>query len=385
MQSLIRVRALIKKEFHQIFRDIGTLGTLVILPIILLVLFGYAISLDVKEIKIAVWDLDRTDLSREYLHGFFNTTYFTFQSQVSDSMDQGEVLAKGKVLAVLTIPPGFARKVDRGETAPVQFLVDASNGTTASTAIGYITSADRSFSQKRAAERGAALGPARGGTGDRMVRPLIDLRPRVVFNQDLKSVYSLIPGLMVLILTLAAVVSTALALVREKEHGTMEQLEVSPITPAELIIGKTLPYLLVALVSTTLILLASALFFGVTVKGSLFLLYFTTILFLFSSLGIGILISSIVKTQQMAFMISAILAILPTFILTGFVFPVRNMPPVIQAVSAALPARYYLSILRSIILKGASLSAIYKEVLTLLAFAVLTLGLGAVRVSRSGS
>ncbi|HUW69175.1 MAG TPA: ABC transporter permease [bacterium] len=371
MQRLVRIKAIIKKEFRQISRDIGTLGTLVILPLALLVLFGYAISLDVKEIRVAVWDLDGTDLSREYQRGFFNSSYFTFQSVIRSSQDRDEALAEGMALAVLTIPPGFARAIDRGETATVQFLVDASNSTTASTAIGYLNGADLAFS----------LAHARGHA----VAPKIDLRPRVVFNQELKSVNSLIPGLIVLILTLAAVVSTALTLVREKEHGTREQLSVSPITPLELVIGKTLPYLMVALVSTTLILSASWLFFGVTVKGSLVLLYLTTILFLFASLGIGILISSIVSTQQAAFMISAILTVLPTFILTGFVFPIRNMPPIIQVISAVLPARYYLAILRTIILKGAGISSIYREILVLSGFAVLMLGLGTFRVSRTRS
>jgi len=372
-QSLVRIRAIIKKEFRQISRDIGTLGTLVILPLALLILFGYAISLDVKEIRLAVWDLDRTDLSREYVRGFFNSSYFTFQSVINSSQGRDRALAEGKALAVLTIPPGFARTIGRGETASVQFLVDASNSTTASTAIGYIAGADQAFSRSLAGDGGRALVTS------------IDLRPRVVFNQELRSVNSLIPGLIVLILTLAAVVSTALTLVREKEHGTREQLSVSPITPLELVAGKTLPYLVVALVSTTLILLASWLFFGVAVKGSLVLLYLTTLLFLFASLGIGILISSIVSTQQAAFTISAILTVLPTFILTGFVFPIRNMPAIIQVVSAVLPARYYLAILRAIILKGAGISSIYREVLVLFAFIVLTLGLGTFRISRTRS
>jgi len=373
MQSLVRIRAIIKKEFRQISRDIGTLGTLVILPLALLILFGYAISLDVKEIRLAVWDLDRTDLSREYVRGFFNSSYFTFQSVINSSQGRDRALAEGKALAVLTIPTGFARTIERGETVSVQFLVDASNSTTASTAIGYIAGADQAFSRNLASD--SAREPV----------AKIDLRPRVVFNQELRSVNSLIPGLIVLILTLAAVVSTALTLVREKEHGTREQLSVSPITPLELVAGKTLPYLMVALVSTTLILLASWLFFGVAVKGSLVLLYLTTILFLFASLGIGILISSIVSTQQAAFTISAILTVLPTFILTGFVFPIRNMPAIIQVVSALLPARYYLAILRAIILKGAGISSIYREVLILLAFIVLTLGLGTFRISRTRS
>lgn len=373
MQSLVRIRAIIKKEFRQISRDIGTLGTLVILPLALLILFGYAISLDVKEIKLAVWDLDRTDLSREYMRGFLNSSYFTLQSMIDSSRARDQVLAEGKALAVLTIPPGFARTIERGETASVQFLVDGSNSTTASTAMGYIAGADQAFSRAHA-HAGAPVRAAR-----------IDLRPRVVFNQELRSVNSLIPGLIVLILTLAAVVSTSLTLVREKEHGTREQLSVSPITPLELVAGKTLPYLLVALLSTTLILLASWLFFGVAVKGSLVLLYLTTILFLFASLGIGILISSAVSTQQAAFTISAILTVLPTFILTGFVFPIRNMPVIIQAISAILPARYYLAILRAIILKGAGISSIYGEMLVLSGFIVLTLGLGTFRISRTRS
>jgi len=381
MERYLRIRAVVKKEFRQIFRDIGTLGTLVILPLFLLALFGYAISLDVKEIKLAVWDLDRSELSRDYLRGFFNSAYFTFQSEISGSAERDRILAEGRALAVLTIPPGFSRIIDRGEAAPVQFLVDASNSTTASTAIGYIVAADKVFSRRRAAAFAASLGD---GRRQAPVSP-IDLRSRVVFNQELKSVDSLLPGLMVLILTLAAVVSTALALVREKEHGTWEQLSVSPVAPAELIIGKTLPYLLVALVSTTLILMVSRLLFGVSVQGSLVLLYLMTVLFLLASLGIGILISSLAKTQQTAFMISSILTVLPTFILTGFVFPIRNMPPFVQAITVLFPARYYLSILRAIMLKGAGFSSFYREALILAGFAALMITLGTVRVSRTRS
>ena len=385
MERYRRIAAVVQKEFRQIVRDIGTLGTLVILPLFLLALFGYAISLDVKEIKVAVWDQDRGSVSREYLRGFFNSSYFSRRQEIRDSAQGDLLLAEGKVLAVLIIPPDFGRDVERGQTVPVQFLVDGSNSNTATTAIGYIEGADREFSLRRAKaaleRNGASAGTASSGAAGGGV----DLRARVVYNQELKSVNTLIPGLIVLILTLAAVVSTALALVREKEHGTWEQLSVSPVAPAELVFGKTLPYLLIALLSTTLILVASRLLFAVPLRGSLVLLYLMTILFLFSSLGIGILISSIVATQQAAFMISAILTVLPTFVLTGFVFPIRNMPAFVRAITYVFPARYYLTILRAIMLKGAGLQAFYREALILFGFSILTLALGTARVSRTRS
>lgn len=388
MEQLLRLKAIVKKEFRQVSRDIGTLGTLIILPLFLLALFGFAISLDVKHIKLAVWDQDKTSVSREYLTGFFNSSYFAFVSELDSPAAIDEALADGEVLAVLTIPPGFGADVDRGEAPAVQFLVDGSNGTTASTAIGYIQAADASFSAKRAQKRALSLSrlrPAGAATVAAPPRIAVEARPRVVFNQELRSVDSLVPGLIVLILTLAAVVSTALALVREKEHGTMEQLAVSPIAPAELIIGKTLPYLLIALLSTALILVASRLLFGVVVHGSITLLFAMTFLFLLCSLGIGLLISSIVATQQAAFMIAAMITILPSFILTGFIFPIRNMPPIIQAITTLFPARYYLVILRAIMIKGAPFTSIYKEAAVLLVFAVAMLALGSARLSRSRS
>ncbi len=402
MERMLRLRAIVKKEFRQVSRDIGTLGTLIILPLFLLALFGFAISLDVKRIKLAVRDLDRTARSREYVTGFFNSSYFSFAGELDSPAAADEVLSDGEALAVLTIPPGFGAAVDRGEAAPAQFLVDGSNGTTASTAIGYIQAADASFSAARARRRllsGGGRAAAASGSGPAAStaasvsptgafaapRVAVEARPRVVFNQELRSVDSLVPGLIVLILTLAAVVSTALALVREVEHGTMEQLAVSPIEPAELIIGKTLPYLLIALVSTALILAASRILFGVEVHGSLLLLFAMTFLFLLSSLGIGLLISSLVATQQAAFMIASMITILPSFILTGFIFPIRNMPPVVQAVTTLFPARWYLAILRAIMIKGAGLASFYKEALILLVFAAAMLGLGSARLSRKRS
>jgi ABC-2 type transport system permease protein len=392
MEQLLRLKAIVKKEFRQVSRDIGTLGTLIILPLFLLALFGFAISLDVKNIKLAVRDRDRSRTSREYLTGFFNSSYFSFAAELSSPAEIDEALADGEVLATLTIPPGFGAAVDRGEKPAVQFLVDGSNSTTASTAIGYIQAADAAFSLKRAQKRALSLSRLRpAGTASSAAAPIapprssVETRPRVVFNQELRSIDSLVPGLIVLILTLAAVVSTALALVREKEHGTMEQLAVSPIAPAELIIGKTLPYLLIALVSTALILVASRLLFGVVVHGSVPLLFAMTLLFLLCSLGVGILISSVVATQQAAFMIATMVTILPSFILSGFIFPIRNMPPVIQAITTLFPARWYLAILRAIMIKGAGFASFYTEAAILLVFAVAMLALGSARLSRSRS
>ncbi len=375
MYLALRFKAIVVKEFRQISRDVGTITVLVALPIFLLVLFGYAISLDVRDIKLAVWNQDRSPRSREFLENFFNSGYFSYAGDIRAVGNRDEYLQEGKALMVLTIPSGFERDLDRGSPAEVQVLVDGSNSTTASTALGYLQGAVSSFSRKARASRFGGLGTA----------PAIDLRTRVVYNQELKSINALVPGLIVLILTLASVISTALALVKEKEHGTMEQLEVSPINAFELVVGKTLPYLLIAIVSACLVLASSRFFFGVEIKGSLALLFSTMLLFLLCSLGIGILISSVVDTQQAAFMIGAMVTILPSFILSGFIFPIRNMPKIIQYITVVFPARHYLTILRAIMMKGVSLSDILPEVVFLASLSVVFLGGGALRLSKSRS
>jgi ABC-2 type transport system permease protein len=274
------------------------------------------------------------------------------------------------------IPGGFTRKLLRGEDCRIQVLVDGSNASSASTALGYIEAVIRDFAA------GLTSRELLRATGTRF-QPPVDLRPRVWFNPELASSVFLVPGLITFILAISAVVSTSLSIVREKERGTMEQIRVSPIRPLELVAGKTIPYALVSLAVTAAVLAASSLLFGVVVKGSYLLLLLVILLFLLASLGLGLLISTLVATQQMAFTISALLTILPSIILSGFVFPIRNMPPLIQGVTFLFPARYFLAALRSVIIKGAGLAAFWQQLAGLAAFAFATLALSTLRMRRS--
>jgi ABC-2 type transport system permease protein len=368
-----RIRSIVKKEFRQVFRDRGSLAVLTIVPLFLLAMFGYAISMDIKHVPLAVLDRDRSAQSREFLGSFLRSDYFNLVARLSDEGEIDGVLDGGEALVVLVIPRGFAADVLSGTAAQVQVVVDGANGNTASTAIGYVQGITAEYSGTlllRTLERTGASGP--GG--------LVDFRPRILFNPELRSANFLVPGLIVLILVMSSVMSTSLSIVREKERGTMEQLLVSPIRPIELIIGKTIPYILIALVSATAILFASGIFFGVTVRGSWLNLFLVTLLFLGGCLGLGVLISSIAESQQVAFLVSVLLTLLPSYLLSGFVFPIRNMPVPVQFVTYLLPTRYYLAALRAIMLKGAGVSAYWDQILGLAGFAAVTIALSVARL-----
>jgi len=289
--------------------------------------------------------------------------------------DIDRLLDEGRALVALVVPRGFGSDVLRGRKTGIQAIVDGSNGNTAATAMGYVQAVTADWSQRafvRSLQRAGITG----------MRSTVDFRPRVLFNPELRSANFLVPGLIVLILIMTAVMSTATSIVREKERGTMEQLTVSPVQPLELIIGKTVPYLLIGLVAAGAILGASRLLFGVTIKGSWLDLGLVTLVFLIGCLALGVLISTLSDSQQVAFLISVLLTLLPVFILSGFVFPFRNMPGIIQAVSYVLPGRYYLSALRSIMLKGAGFWACREQVGALLLFAAATAGGSVIRLRR---
>jgi len=271
------------------------------------------------------------------------------------------------------IPPGYGADLAAGRSPAVQFIVDGANSNAATAVLGSLEAMMQQHSLRLTAERILRRG------GSRVALPL-DYRPRVWFNPELKSAKFLIPGLIGFILMVVAVISTTLSIVREKERGTMEQLAVSPVTPLELVAGKTAPYVLIALLSTTMILLLGAWLFEVRVAGSLLLLYGVTLVFILAALGMGIMISTLADTQQVAFMIAVIATMLPSYILSGFVFPIRNMPLPVQLITYLVPGRYYLVCIRAIILKGAGLEAFWPQVLALCAFAATMLGAAAVRI-----
>ncbi len=372
-----RIATIMIKELRQVSRDPATLGMLLVVPFFLLLMFGFAISLDVKHIQMAVLDRDKTPASREFLQSFLHSDYFDLRLVIDRDDQIDGLLDEGRVLVALVIPRGFGRDVANGKRVEIQAIVDGSNGTTAATAIGYVQALAADYSQRafvRSLERAGVTG----------MKTTIDFRPRVLFNPELRSANFLIPGLIVLILMMTAVLSTTLSIVREKERGTMEQISVSPVRPLELIVGKTVPYLIISLVAAGTILISSRLLFGVTVRGSWLDLGLVTLIFLFGCLGFGVFLSTVSDSQQVAFLLSSLLTLLPTFILSGFVFPFRNMPVIIQAVSYLLPGRYYLAALRAIMVKGVGFQAFGDQVLALLIFAAVTGGLSVLRLRRQG-
>jgi ABC-2 type transport system permease protein len=370
-----RIKPIAVKEFRQIVRDRRSLILLLIYPALLMVLFGYALNFDVKHVSLAVLDQDNSRASREFIQSLVHSEYFDLRGYLSRLQEVDELLDESRVQAVLVVPSDFGVQLAAGREVKVQVNLDGANSNSASAVLGYMTAACQSYSARILTD--ALL---RSGRGD-LALP-IDYRPRVWYNPELRSARFLIPGLIAIILLIMTVVSTSLSIVREKERGTMEQIIVSPVQPIEIILGKTIPYVLISLAASVVILLTGWGLFGIAVRGSMLLLYLGMFVFLLGGLGLGLLISTLTHSQQAAFMISALLTMLPTIILSGFIFPIRNMPFVIRLVSYVIPARYFLPILRGIIVKGVGLGALWSEYLFLLGFAVLVILLSTARLRR---
>ncbi len=371
----LNIMPIVRKEFRQIRRDKRALGVLLFIPSLMLIMFGYALNFDVKHSAIAVYDEDGSKTSREFVQLFFTSEYFDYAFRLTDLKSVNELLDKEKVRAVVVVPRDFSHNIAEGNNAPVQIIVDGSNSNAATTVLGYLGAIIQQYSLN-------VMATAFYRHGQQQIARPIDLRPRIWYNPELRSAKFLVPGLIAFILTITAVVSTSLSVVREWELGTVEQIIVSPAKPVELILGKTIPSTVIAIVATITILLAGYLLFDVEVKGSFLWLALVSLIFLIGSLGLGLLISSIAGTQQVAFMVAVIATMLPTFILSGFVFPIRNMPTVIQVITYLIPARYFLVALRSIILKGVGPTAFWDQFLFLIAYAALMLAASSLRMKK---
>lgn len=369
-----RFYAIFKKELRQIRRDPLSLGVLIFIPALLLILYGYALSFDVKHIRTAVLDLDRTPESRLLLDSLFQNPYFDRVGTLAALGEADGWLNAGRARVALVVPRGYAAKKARGETVRLQALVDGTDANTATAAIGYLDALAELRTRQAQIETRLRGERAPGA-------PAIRLQPRVWFNPELNSAHFLIPGLIGMLLMLSAVVATSLSIVREKERETMEQMMVSPIRPEELILGKTLPYILICLATMVMILAVGYLLFGIVIRGSLLLLALATLCFLFAALGMGILISSVTRSQQVAFQVAAIASLLPSLVLSGLIFPIQSMPPPIQAVTLIVVPRYFISVLRGIILKDASFAMIWPELGAMLALGIL-FNLAAARLTR---
>jgi len=376
-----RLRAMIHKEFIQALRDPRMRSMLFLPPLIQLLVFGYAVNLDVDTATIAWMDQDRSPQSRELRAAFENSGHFTIGALPEDEHSMQAALDHGQVDGVIRVLPGFARDVTRGRANSVQVLLDGTNSNTASLVSGYAAQVIATYSQQVSGDAQRArlvAGTTSAGGPLSLPMPRVVARTRVWYNPDLKSRNYFIPGVVVNIIALVTLSLTAMAIVREKEIGTMEQLMVTPIRPAELILGKTLPFVLVGFWDLVLVTGAALLIFHVPFNGSFVLLMFAALVFLLTTLGAGLFISTVSRTQQQA-MMATTLFYQPFFMLSGFSFPIRNMPEGVQWLTYLDPVRYFMEIVRGIFLQGAGIATLWPQIAALAVFGVVVLWLSVQR------
>lgn len=366
-----RLVSIIRKEFIQIWRDPRTLIIILIIPIVQLFLLGYSATSDIKNIQLAVFDQSRSAESRALLESYQAADYFVVSHYLAAEDEARALIEKGDARAALIIPPDFSERLAEGD-AQVSFILDGSDPTVASTSL----SSARLIGQAHATE---ILAETIASTGQKFeLQPPVDVRTNVWYNPDLISAYFMIPGVIGMILFAITAILTATAVVRERERGTIEQLIVTPIRSWELIVGKITPYVLLAFLDMIEVLAIGHWWFGVPIRGSLALILLTSGIFLLSGLGIGLFASTIANTQQEAMLI-VWMTLLPAIFLSGFFFPLQAMPQFLQWVSMIIPLRYYLVIIRALLLKGVGLEMILNEVLALIAFAVVIMTAASVR------
>ena len=362
------VLAVYRKELRQIARDRRTLMILAFIPAFFLLLYGYALNFDIRNIKLAVEDRDGTVESRALVSAFVNSGYFDLAAAVYSPAEAERLLDLNTARAVLVIPEGFSRDVTGRRTATIQVIINGDNANTATTVMGYALSIVRETS-----------GPLSGRV---QVAPPVMVEPRIWYNPELRSTLFLVPGLIAYIAMITAVASTALSIVREKENGTLEQVKMAPIGTFSFVIGKTVPYFLISLSSAALIILASMLLFGLPMRGNWLSLLLAVSLFLIGALATGLVISTVADTQQVAFQIALLVSLLPTLILSGFIFPISSMPRALQLVTNVVPARYFLVALRGIVLKGSSVTHLVGPLAALATYAAVMLSLASLRLAR---
>ncbi len=372
-----RIRVMVKKEVNQVLRNPRLRTMLFVPPLIQLVIFGYAVNLDADHIRMAWMDQDRTPQSRELLTRFDGSQRFVLAALPENEAAMQELLDRGEVQAAVRVLPGFGRSVLRGRHTATQILIDGTNSNSASLISSYASGIVASYAASVARSQQIPQVMARSEAGPLNLRAAtVNSRSRVWFNPDMVSRNYFVPGVVANIIMIVTVMLTSMAIVREKEIGTMEQLMVTPIRPIELMIGKMLPFAVVGLMDMGIVTAGALLIFHVPFRGSFWFLIASVLLFLMTSLGVGLFISTISQTQQQAIM-SQFLFATPTFMLSGFAFPIRNMPTVIQYLTYLDPLRYFLEIVRGIFLKGAGFSTLWPQLAVLGVYGVAIMGLSA--------
>ena len=367
----LRLVSLIRKEFIQILRDPRTLMLIIVMPIVQLFLLGYAATTDIKNISLAVWDQNHTYQSRALLDAFRGADYFRINYIVGSEDEYRNLIERGQARAALIIPPDYDSRLMSGN-AQVSIVLDGSDATVGGTALSAARLIGQAYSTGILADQTSLSGHAGS------INPPVEVRTQVWYNPDLVSAYFNIPGVIGMILSFITALLTASAIVRERERGTIEQLIVTPIRSWELIVGKILPYVILAFVNVLEVLIIGHWWFKVPVRGDLGLILLLSGLFVLSSLGIGLFASTIANTQQEA-MITVMMTMLPSIFLSGFFFPIDAMPKFLQIVAFIVPLRYYLVIIRALLLKGVGVGALENEIIALTIFAVVIMGAAAAR------
>lgn len=366
-----RLISIIRKEFIQIFRDPRTLVLIIVMPMLQLFLLGYAATNDVRNISLAVWDQSHSPQARALLDAFRSANYFSIDYVVGSDQEYRELIEAGDIRAALIIPPDYEERLIEGN-AQVSLVLDGSDATVGGTALNTARLIGQSYATKVLTEQAALTGRPSS------FKPPLDVRTQVWYNPDLIAAYFNVPGVIGMILYFITTLLTASSIVRERERGTIEQLIVTPIRSWELVVGKILPYSILALIDMVEVLVIGHWWFKVPIKGDLGLIFALSGLFLISSLGIGLFASTVANTQQEAF-ITVMVTMLPSLFLSGFFFPIEAMPMPLQYISTIVPLRYYLVIIRALLLKGVGLPALQNEVIALSIFAVVIMGIAALR------
>ncbi len=351
----------IKKEFYHIFRDRRSLFILFGMPIAQIMLFGFAITNEINNVDIAVLDKSKDVTSQEIINKITSSKYFSNKQTIENEAEIESVFKKGKVKAVLVFEKDFSKKLIKENNATIQIITDATDPNTANTITNFVSSILQKYQQEV--------------NKDIQIAYQIIPQTKMFYNPELKSVFMFVPGVMTIILMLVSAMMTSISITKEKELGTMEILLVSPLKPFQVIIGKVFPYIFLSIINAVVIVLLSIFIFKMPVEGSLFLLGFESVLFIINALSLGILISTISETQQTAMMISLMGLMLPVILLSGFIFPITSMPLPLQVISNIIPAKWFIIILKGIMLKGVGITLVWKETLILIGMTVFFIAL----------
>lgn len=370
-RSLAVIGEIVRKEFHQVRHDKRMLGISIAAPVVQVILLGYTATTDIKNSTMAVCDQDRTAESRQFLQSFTSSGYFIHTYSVDTPREVDELIAEGHAEVALVIPRGFAASLAARQTTPVQVVLDGTDANSSNIRLNYATQIASTYSQNLLLQQSAMM---RTVASARLVP-----EPRVWFNPDLKSSNFMVPGVVAMVLMLITMMLTSLGIVREKEAGTLEQLLVTPIKPHELILGKLIPFTVIGFLDVLIVLGIARYWFAVPMLGSIPLLFGLSMLFILTTLGLGLFISTIARTQQQAMLIAAFFFFMPFLYLSGFAFPIANMPESIQLVTYLIPLRYFLEIVRGIFLKGAGVHELWTQAAALFGLGALIFALSVLR------